>query len=57
MEIDFNPYTYKALDENGLNFVFQTDFELLYEISFKPTPYLFSPEKPYSSDTYEFPKR
>lgn len=54
MEIDYNPYKYRVLGDNGLDFVFQTDFNLLYEISFKPTPYLFSSEKPYSKDTYEF---
>jgi hypothetical protein len=54
MEIDSNPYKYRGIDDSGLDFVFQTDFEILYEISFKPTPYLFSANKPYSNDTYEF---
>jgi hypothetical protein len=54
MEIDYNPYKYKVVEDDGMSYFFQTDFELLYEVSFKPTPYLFSSDKPYSDDTYEF---
>ena len=54
MEIDFNPYKYRVVEDNGMSYFFQTDFELLYEVSFKPTPYLFSSDKPFSNDTYEF---
>ena len=54
MEIDYSPYTYETIVDDGIRSIFKTDFELLYEVSFKPTPYLFSSDKPYSKDTYEF---
>jgi hypothetical protein len=54
MEIDYSPYNFEKIDSEGFIYLFDTDFGLSYEIVFKPTPYLFSPEKPYSSDTYEF---
>lgn len=54
MEIDYNPYNFEkvGLDENV--YLFDTDFGLSYEVVFKPTPYLFPADKPYSNDTYEF---
>jgi hypothetical protein len=54
MEINYNPYTYEAFENYEMLYIFKTDFELLYEIRFKPTPYLFPKDKPYSKDTYEF---
>ena len=54
MEIDYSPYNFEKIDSDEFIYLFDTDFELSYEIIFKPTPYLFSPEKPYSNDTYEF---
>jgi Family of unknown function (DUF6169) len=54
MEIDDSPYAYETIVDAGTLYIFKTDFELLYEVSFKPTPYLFSSDKPYSDDTYEF---
>jgi hypothetical protein len=54
MEIDYSPYNFEKIESEGFVYLFDTDFELSYEIVFKPTPYLFSPDKPYSNDTYEF---
>ncbi|MDZ7897072.1 MAG: DUF6169 family protein [Arcicella sp.] len=54
MEIDYSPYTYESIVDDGTIYIFKTDFELLYEISFKPTPYLFPSEKPFAKDAYEF---
>jgi hypothetical protein len=54
MEIDYSPYKYRAVEDDGMSYFFQTDFELLYEVSFKPTPYLFPSEKPFAKDAYEF---
>jgi hypothetical protein len=54
MEIDYSSYKYRVVEDGGMSYFFQTDFELLYEVRFKPTPYLFPADKPYSNDTYEF---
>ena len=54
MEIDYSPYTYELIEDGGTLYIFKTDFEVLYEVRFKPTPYLFPAEKPYSDDAYEF---
>ena len=54
MEIDYSPYTYELIEDGGTLYIFKTDFEVLYEVRFKPTPYLFLAEKPFSDDTYEF---
>jgi hypothetical protein len=54
MEINYSPYNFEKIDSEEFIYLFDTDFKLSYEIVFKPTPYLFSPEKPYSKDTYEF---
>jgi hypothetical protein len=54
MEINISPYNFEKIDSDGFVYFFDTEFELTYEVIFKPTPYLFSSEKPYSKDTYEF---
>ena len=54
MEIDYSSYNFEKVDSEEHLYLFETDFELSYEIVFKPTPYLFSAEKPYSANTYEF---
>jgi hypothetical protein len=54
MEIDYSPYDFEKVDSEENIYLFDTDFELSYEIIFKHTPYLFSSDKPYSDDTYEF---
>jgi hypothetical protein len=54
MEIDYSPYDFEKVDSEENIYLFDTDFGLSYEIIFKHTPYLFSSEKPYSNDTYEF---
>ena len=54
MEIDYSPYNFEKIDSEEFIYLFDTDFGLSYEIVFKPTPYLFPAEKPYSNDAYEF---
>jgi Family of unknown function (DUF6169) len=54
MEIDFSPYNFDRIDSEEFIYLFDTNFGLSYEVVFKPTPYLFSSDKPYSDDTYEF---
>lgn len=54
MEIDYSPYVFEMIKEDVMLYIFKTDFEVLYEVRFKSTPYLFSSDKPYSNDAYEF---
>jgi Family of unknown function (DUF6169) len=54
MEIDYSPYNFEKIDSEEYIYLFDTDFGLSNEVVFKATPYLFSPDKPYSNDTYEF---
>jgi hypothetical protein len=54
MEIDNSPYSYELIVGYEMLYIFKTDYEVLYEVRFKPTPYLFSSDKPYANDAYEF---
>jgi hypothetical protein len=43
MEIDYSPYDFEKVDSEENIYLFDTDFELSYEIIFKHTPYLSHP--------------
>jgi hypothetical protein len=53
MDIINKPYRYdKAIIEENFVYFFQTIFEIVYEIRFKTTFYIFPEETPYYNQSY-----
>lgn len=46
-------YLFERSETNPYNFVFKTNYELVYEIKFKHTPYIFVNEPDFAEDIYE----
>ena len=46
-------YEFVFLEEENVSYFFQTDYQLTYEVSFKPTFYIFEPHLPFANWVYE----
>lgn len=46
-------YEYVVLEDETISYFFQTDHQLTYEVSFKPSFYIFDASLPFSESVYE----
>lgn len=48
-----NPYLYEYSGGEDNSYIFVTDKEIVYEVMFRPSGYIFGVESPYFEDTFE----
>ena len=47
-------YKFEFIGSDHNSYIFETDSKIIYEIQFKPTPYLFDASNEYAKFTFEF---
>lgn len=48
-----NPYEFECVGGTAISYVFETTNEIIYQVKFKPTPYLFPEQPDLGKDVFE----